>query len=277
MVQIITDSTSDLTPQQAKEKNVAVIPLTVHFGEEQFLDGIELSPRAFYEKLAKTETLPHTSQINPYTFTEVFSNYTKAGDDIVGIFISSKLSGTYQSAVLAKEELNSSQIFLVDSQSATFGQGILVEIAVRMRDEGKTAREIQSCLLSLAGRLRLVAMVDTLKYLKMGGRISSSTALIGTMLGINPMISVENGVVENIGKVRGQKSAFRFMKEYTEKYPPDLSYPMAFGHSACPERMEELISYMNFPVSSMITGEIGAVIGTHAGPKATGLAYICKK
>ena len=277
MIQIITDSTSDISLKQAEKQNIFIMPLLVHFGEEQFRDGYDLSPAAFYQKLSASQTLPHTSQINPYEFTQMFRKYLDNGDDIIGIFISSKLSGTYQSAVIAKEELSSEHIFLIDSESATFAQAILVEIAVSMREKGKTAAQSYETVSALSGRLRLVAMVDTLKYLKMGGRISASTALIGNMLGINPMISVENGVVENIGKVRGKKAAFRFMKEFAEKNPIDFSYPIAFGHSSCPEKMEELISYLDLSSSAYITGEIGAVIGTHAGPGATGLAYVAKE
>ena len=274
MIQIITDSTSGFSSKQAESLGIVTIPLTVHFGEEQFRDGIDLTPEAFYEKLTSAKVLPHTSQINPYDFTKQFQKYLEQGDEIVGIFLSSKLSGTYQSAVIAREELESNRIFLVDSQSVTFAQAILVEIAVDLRNKGKSAAQIQEILTGLSGRLRLIAMVDTLKYLKMGGRISASTAVIGNMLGINPMICIENGVLDSIGKVRGKKAAFRFIKEYMEKHPIDPAYPAAFGHSACPERMEELISYLNLPSSHLITGDIGAVIGTHAGPGAVGSAYI---
>lgn len=276
MVHIITDSTSDLSAEQAQQLGVDVFPLPVHFGEECYLDGVEISSAQFYERLAQAEQLPTTSQVNPDTFARSFHDYVEAGDTVVGIFLSSKLSGTCQSAMIARSMVDEEKIFVVDSRTVTFGLGLMVIEAVKLRDQGRSAAEIAARLEELSHKVRLLAMVDTLKYLKMGGRISAATAAVGGLLGINPIIAVgESGTVEAVGKARGRKAAFRWIAARLEQEPADPTRGVAFGHSNAPEVMEACISCLADQLDGevVLRSKIGAVVGTHAGPGAAGVAY----
>ncbi len=279
MIRIITDSTADLLPGRAKELGVEVLPLSVNFGEQSYRDGVELSAKEFYEKLAKAESLPTTSQINPDQFVEVFEKHLKAGDQVLGIFLSSDLSGTFQSAVIALDMVDNPNVKIVDSRTVTFALGLVVEEACRLRDEGLELEELAQQVQALTDRIRILAVVDTLKYLKMGGRISATTAVVGGLLGISPIIAVENGKVESAGKARGRKAALVWIAEELSRRPADLSLPVAFGHSNAPEAMAECKAYFAAWAAQaplICEGNIGAVVGTHAGPGATGVAYFEK-
>lgn len=280
MIRILTDSTSDLSKQRQKELNVDVLPLSVHFGEEVFRDGEDITNAEFYARLAEVDTLPTTSQIGPEEFQAYFRNCLEQGDELVCIFISSAMSGTCQSATIARELVDGEErIFIVDSRTVTFALGLLVETAAALRDRGLSAREIAAELQDLTGRIRLLAAVDTLKYLKMGGRISTATALVGGILGISPIITIENGLVEAIGKARGRKAAFQWIAKRMESERPDLSLPVAFGHSNAPEAMAECRAFLADALkgAEILESDIGSVVGTHAGPGATGLVYFVKK
>ena len=164
MVKIITDSTSDISPSMAKWLDVEVVPLEVHFGEESYLDGVNLTPSQFYEKLEKASKLPVTSQVNPAAFEEVFKKHIANGDSVVCLTLSPKLSGTYQSACIARDMLGAESIHVVDSKTVTFGLGLLVQQAVAMREREMSGKEIADSLEKLADRIRIVAAVDTLKF-----------------------------------------------------------------------------------------------------------------
>lgn len=276
MVQIVTDSTSDLSLEEQKRLRVKVVPLTVHFEDGSYQDGVDLSHEEFYEKLAVVEKLPTTSQVNPETFSALFQSYVDAGDEVVAIFISGELSGTCQSARIAAELVDPTRVHVLDSRNVTFALGLLVRQAARLRDEGYTAGEIVRQLEELVDRVRLVAVVDTLKYLKMGGRLSTTSAVIGGILGINPIIAIEGGKVEAIGKARGRKAAFEFMAKFLEEHPADLAYPVTFGHSNAPALLEECRAYFTplLGTDEVDCGGIGCIVGTHAGPGATGFAYV---
>lgn len=279
MVRIITDSTCDIPFSQAEGMGIQIIPLQIHFGEECYRDQLDISNQEFYEKLAQVSELPTTSQINPDTFVQIFQEAVDAGDQVVGIFLSSKMSGTCQSAMIARNMVSEENIFVIDSRTVTFALGLLVNIAAQMRDQGCSAGEIAAKVEELTHRVRLLAMVDTLKYLKMGGRISGATAMVGGLLGINPIISIgDAGIVESAGKVRGRKAAFRWIAEQMAKEPADPAYQVAFGHSNAPEAMAECIASFNgrLDTEHALRSDIGAVVGTHAGPGATGIAYIAR-
>lgn len=276
MIRIITDSTSDLSPQRREAIGVDVIPLSVQFGQEIFRDGVDITNAEFYDRLSKAETLPTTSQINPEVFAALFRKYLDQGDEIVGIFISGAMSGTCQSALIARDMVDGEdKIHIVDSRTVTFALGLLVEVAASLRDQGLSAGELAARLEALAGRVRLLAVVDTLKYLKMGGRISTATAVVGGLLGISPIITIENGLVEGIGKARGRKAAFQWIAKRMEKEAPDLSLPVGFGHSNAPEAMAECQAFFASAIAgaTVFTSDIGSVVGTHAGPGATGIVY----
>ena len=179
MIRIVTDSTSDLSADRAAALGVEVLPLSVHFGEESFQDGVDITKEEFYARLEQAETLPTTAQIPPETFIKTFERLTAQGDQVLGIFLSSAMSGTYQSAMIARDIVGEERIAVVDSQTVTFALGLLVEAACLLRDQGLSLEELRAQVEALAGRVRLLAVVDTLKYLKMGGRISGAAAVVG--------------------------------------------------------------------------------------------------
>ena len=279
MIHIITDSTCDLSPARRAELGVESLPLTVHFGEEVYRDGIDISNAQFYDRLRQAQELPHTAQVNPAEFEALFRPYVEQGDDIIGLFLSEKLSGTRQSAAIAAEIVGDERIYLPETGTVTFGLGLLVEMAVRCRDQGLTAQEIVRKLEGLIPRLRFYAVFDTLKYLKMGGRISPATAMVGGVLGITPIISIRDGVLEAAGKSRGYKGAFQWMEKKLQAEPADLSLPAAFGHTDAPQLMADCEAFFRpqLPGVDFVECEIGCVIGTHAGPGAGGLAYFVQE
>ncbi|OUQ22434.1 hypothetical protein B5E80_13720 [Flavonifractor sp. An135] len=280
MIRIVTDSTSDLSPQRAAELGVEVVPLAVHFGEETFRDGVDITKEEFYTRLAQVDTLPTTSQVPPETFIQVFQRLTEGGDQVLGLFISGAMSGTNQSANIARGIVDEDNIAIVETGTVTFGLGLLVETACRLRDQGLSLSELEQKLTELAGRVRLLAVVDTLKYLKMGGRISGATAVVGGILGITPIITIQDGLVVSVGKTRGRKAGFQFIDKWLqEKEAPDTSLPVTFGHSNAPQVMEECMAYFGPKLAGadLLPSDIGAVVGTHVGPGAGGLAFFVKE
>lgn len=280
MVKIITDSTCDLDIEKLNEMGVEMLPLTVLFGEESYKDRTEISPAEFFAKLEVSESLPTTSQINPADFEDVFRKHIENGDEVLGIFLSGNASGTCQSARIAAEAVGSDKISVVDSKQLTAGMTVLLMECVRLRDEGKSAKEIKTYIDEIKSKVRLVAMFSTLKYLCMGGRISKTAATFGTILGIYPMISIENGEgsVKVAGKVKGKKAAMKFIKDYFEANPVDETKTFAYAHTNSPEDLEILKETLSDSVKNerVITCNIGCVIGTHAGPGAVAIAYIGK-
>ena len=278
-IRIITDSTSDIPLEDQERLGIDIVSLCVIFGENKYTDGIDLKKPQFYDMLSKSTTLPTTSQVNPDGFVDFFKKYTEAGDDVIVITISSKLSGTYQSAVIAKQMVGSNRIYLVDSDSATFGLALLVYEAIKQRDNGIDAKQIFESLMGLKDRVKFYAVVNTLKYLKMGGRLSSSAAIIGEVLGIKPLVTVADGEVKSIGKERGQKAAFSWILGKMQNAIPDKQYPIVFGHSNAPDIMDSFIALIDaggVDIKDHKVCEIGGVIGTHAGPGCAGVAYIAQ-
>ena len=217
MVKIVTDSSCDLSPKRCAELGVDMLPITVNFGEESYRANIDISNEEFYEKLAAAEELPHTAQITPAQFQEIFMPYKESGDDVVCLFISSKMSGTLQSARVAANILGAENILLPDTLHVTFALGLLVEEAVKMRDAGLSGPQIVEKIQELIPRIRLFAMIEDLKYLKMGGRLSATSALVASILGICPIITLKDGLVEVVGKARGKKAAFAAIRKFVEK------------------------------------------------------------
>jgi DegV family protein with EDD domain len=280
-IKIITDSASDITQEEAEKLGIDVIPLIVSFGDEEYLDGINLSQKQFYEKLIETDTLPKTSQITPFRFTEVFEKLTSNGDEVIVITISSKLSNTYNSAVLASYDFED-KVYVIDSFTATAGEKILCEYALRLVKEGLDVKEIVNKLNEAKGRIRLLAVIDTLEYLKKGGRISRTVAFAGELLNIKPVISVEDGVVKLVGKARGSKKANNLLNELIDKKGSiDFTMPYTTLYSGLSDLM--LKKYIedekhlwedntdNIPICN-----VGSTIGTHVGPGAIGVVFFSK-
>lgn len=277
-IQIITDSTCDLSPEEQARLNIQVIPLTVHFGEDAYLDGLEITSEQFYGRLVSSAELPTTSQVTPQTFVDAFRQHLDAGDEVVGIFISSEISGTYNSACVAQETLASDKLFMVDSRSATMSLALLVAEAAKHRDAGFSAAQIAEHIRTLAQKVRFMAAVNTLKYLRKGGRISATTAVVGEALSMKPIVSIIDGSVHSVDKARGMQAAIKAMLQRVQKDLPDLQYGVVFAHSCAPELLDKATDSFQGPLglSDWLTCEIGSVIGTYAGPGAVGFAYIAR-
>ena len=276
-VQIITDSTSDLTEQEQRELNVHMLHMRVIFEDGVYTDGVDITKEQFYEKQAQAKILPKTTQVNPQEYCDAFEPLLENGDEVVAIIMSSRLSGTFQSAQIAKDMAKGGErLHLVDSLNVTIGEGLLVREAVRMRDAGATGAQIAAALEELKHRVRFVAFIGTLKYLKMGGRISTSTAVLGTMLGISPVVAIVDGEVKSVGQVRGKQKILSYTLDFFREYPVDSRHCVVFGHSRCLETMEPYRDkcVQALGIRDYAWDELGAVIGTHSGPGCYGVAYI---
>ena len=275
---IIVDSTADLMPQY--KERVSVVPLTVHFGEEEFIDGVTIDHKTFYEKLIESDVLPTTSQATPDAFMQEFEKVKAAGEAAVVITLASKFSGTYQSATIAAEEFDN--IYIVDSASAAMGSGILVELAFRLLDAGKTAKEIAEILEEEKKKIVIVALVDTLEYLKKGGRISKAVAFAGGILNIKPVISVTDGEIHMLGKARGSKMGNNLLVQEIDKAGGiDFTKPVLLGYSGISDAL--LLKYIEDSrhiwegnLEEVRYTTVGSVIGTHAGPGAVVVAFFKK-
>ena len=271
----IVDSTADLLPQI--RERVHVVPLTVHFGDQEYIDGVTIDHKTFYEKLVETDVLPTTSQATPAAFSDQYEKAKAAGEEAVVITISSKLSGTYQSAVIAAEEYEN--IYVVDSGTCAIGGGILVELALQYLDAGMCAQEIVAKLEEEKQRIIIVALVDTLDYLKMGGRVSKSVAFAGTLLNIKPVLSVADGEISMLGKARGSKQGNNLLVQEIEKAGGvDFTKPVLLGYTGLSDAllrkyMEDSKHIWEPGLEAVRYTTIGSVIGTHAGPGAVAVAF----
>ena len=275
---IIVDSTADLMPEI--KGRVSVVPLTVHFGDEEYIDGVTIDHKSFYEKLVETDVHPTTSQATPVAFMAEYEKVRAAGDSAVVITLSAKLSGTYQSAVIAAADFEN--IYVVDSASATIGAAVLTELALRYLDEGLEAKEIAARLEEEKKRILIVALLDTLEYLKRGGRISKTVAFAGAVLNIKPVIAVSDGEIMVLGKARGSKMGNNLLEQEIEKAGGvDFSAPVLLGYTG----LSDLVLRKYIEDSRRLWEEgldevrfttIGSVIGTHAGPGAIAVAFFKK-
>ena len=272
---IIVDSTADLLPDI--KKRVHTVPLTVRFGEKEFIDGVTIDHKTFYEKLIESDELPTTSQATPDAFMIEFEKAKKAGETAVVITLSSKLSGTYQSAKIAAEDYEN--IYVIDSESAAIGAAILVELAFKLIDEGKTTEEIVNALECEKKKIVIVALVDTLEYLKKGGRISKAVAFAGGVLNIKPVLSVISGEINMLGKARGSKMGNNLLVEEIGKVGGiNFNKPVLLGYTGISNAL--LLKYIEDSrhiwegnINEVRYTVMGSVIGTHAGPGAVAVAF----
>ena len=275
-VRIIIDSTTDLT--EALQEKVITAPITIRFGNTEYVDGVEINNKMFYEKLIESDVLPTTSQATPDVFDQIYKNVKENGDTAVVITISSKLSGTFQSATIASEEYKDC-IYIVDSGSVTIGAGILTEYALKLVDDGKSAKEIYDELIKVRENIYIVALLDTLEYLKKGGRISSTAAIAGSLLSIKPVINVVDGVINTLGKARGSKQGNNLLvKEIEQAGGIDFNMPLLLGYTglsdALLKKYIEDSSYLwENSVDRLQSTIIGSAIGVHAGPGAVAVAF----
>lgn len=275
-IRIITDSASDI-PQGLRE-DLTVLPMHVYFGEEEFLDGVNLDHKQFYERLIEEEELPKTSQIAPFDFEQAYQQAAAAGEQVIVITISSKLSGTYQSACVAAADYEG-RVFVVDSLNATLGERCLVDYALRLKEQGKTAEQIVAELERGKTRIRLLALLDTLEYLKKGGRISKSVAMVGGMLSIKPVVSVVDGEVVMVGKARGSRNGNNLLVQEIEKAGGvDFSMPYYLGYTGLDDHLlqkyiEDSRALWEGHANHLDSTSVGGTIGTHVGPGAIAVFF----
>ena len=277
-VRIIVDSSTDVS-EKYREK-IQFVPLTVRFGDKEYLDGVELSKHQFYEMLVESDVLPTTSQATPAAFAEYLESVASAGDSAVVITLSSKLSGTYQSAVLAAEDYPN--IYVVDSQSVAIGTGVLAQYAVELAQQGMGAEEIAQVLTQQREKVCVVALLDTLEYLKKGGRISKTVAFAGGVLNIKPVVTVQDGAVALIGKARGSRNGNNLVVEkIREAGGVDFERPVLLGYTGLSSaRLEKHVDDSKALWADHVDKLDGcllcSVIGTHAGPGAVAVAFFRK-
>lgn len=275
-VKIIVDSTADLIPQV--RSRVEVVPLTIRFGEEEYTDGVTIDSHTFYEKLIESDVLPTTSQASPYDFEEKFRRAVEEGHQVVCIAVSSRLSGTYQSACIAAEEFPG-KVFVVDSQTIALGSAILTDYALSLVDRGLDAETIAWKLMQKREKVRLLAMLDTLEYLKKGGRISTAVAFAGGLLNIKPVVCIENGEIKMLGKARGSRQANNLLVQEIEKAGGvDFQKPVLLGYTGLSDALlkkyiQDSRTLWEGRVEELSCSVVGSVVGTHAGPGAVAVAF----
>ena len=279
-VRIITDSGSDCL--QGEHPQLDVLPLSVGFGSTVYQADVELTRERFYELLVEGDDFPTTGQVNPYAFSQAISRAQEAGEDVVIISLSSKLSGTYQSACTAAAEAgDATEVHVVDTENVTLGMKILIQYALRLLDEGKSAAEIARAVEEARDRVCVVALLDTLEYLKRGGRISAAAGTVGELLSIKPVITVRDGEVAVLGKARGSKNGRNLLRQQVEAAGGiDFDMPLLLGYSGLSDKLlrkyladsrsvwEGKIAEEDIPVVM-----VGATIGTHVGPGAVAVAF----
>ncbi len=276
-IRFLTDSTSDLSPAEAAAKGIDLVPLKVIFGETTYLDNVTIRHETFYEKLAASSVMPTTSQPAPADFLPYFEKAKEQGDTLICLHISAALSGTLQSAMLAKNICEYDKIHIIDTESAIAGIRALVDLGLFLRSQGFSAEEIVAELESAKSRIRLLAMVDTLEYLRKGGRLSAASAMVGTILKVKPLLTLRSGALEVVGKARGTKEAYRsLLAMLGDELHADSRVPVYFGYTHKQELCEEFAAQAcaKYSLTNTHYYSIGATIGTHVGPGAFAITYI---
>ncbi len=278
-IRIITDSASDIP--QNNTYGITVLPMSIRFGNAEYKDGVDLAANEFYEKLIESDELPMTSLISPAAFADVFKEAVDNGEKVVAITISSNLSGTYQSATLAAAEYPD-DVFVVDSKQVAVGERILVELATELLDKGFSAKELAEQLETEREKIHLLGVLDTLEYLKKGGRISSTVAFVGGALNLKPVVTIKDGAVSMIGKARGSKNGNNFLvKEIENTSGVDFTKPLCLGYAGLNDTllqkyMEDSSALWEGHKESLKISPIGATIGTHCGPGTIAVAFFAK-
>ncbi|MGH7722380.1 MAG: DegV family protein [Candidatus Dormibacteria bacterium] len=274
MIRIVTDSTSDILPGEAERLGVDVVPLTVRFGDEQLRDGVDLSPDAFYQRLAATSLQPSTSQPTPDQFGEVYRRHVSAGDSVVSVHISAKLSGTLQSATLASQEFPAGAVRVVDSRTVSAGLQFLVRGALADVASGCAAEAVEERMRSRRDRVLVYVLLDTLTYLQRGGRIGRAQSFLGGILNVKPLLCVRDGEVHPEARVRSRQQGIARMVEIAAAQRP-LEGLAAF-HCGAPEllNMIEPLLRAEHPGVELVSGQLGAVVGTYSGPGGVGIGLL---
>lgn len=275
-VKIIVDSTADLRSEVAEK--VGIVPLTVHFGEKEYISGVNITPQKFYEMLVESDALPTTSQPTPAAFEDAFEKALEECDEVVCLTCSGKLSGTCQSANIAAAEFPG-KVHVVDSNTIAIALGILVEYAVELAERDLSAEEIVLKLLQKRDKVKLLALVDTLEYLKKGGRISSTAALAGGLLNIKPVLTIEGGVIKLLGKARGSRQGNNLLvQEIVKAGGVDFSKPVMLGYTGLSDALlqkyiQDSAAIWEAYKDQLPVFVVSSVVGTHVGPGAVAVAF----
>lgn len=277
-IRIITDSASDMSP--AEHPALRVLPLSVTFGTDVYMDGIDIDHQRFYEMLVERDELPKTGQVNPYAFSQAIAEAREAGDEAVIITVGAKLSGTNQSARTALAEAPGGDVFVVDSNNVTLGERVLVEYALRLVDEGRSASQIAAAVEAVRDRVVVIGLLETLEYLVRGGRLSAAAGAVGTLLNVKPVVAVEDGLIVQLGKARGSKNGRNLLSQKVEKAGGiDFSMPLALGYTGLSDAVlkkyieDSAALWAGHTEGELPVHTIGATIGTHVGPGAVAVAF----
>lgn len=279
-VKLIVDSTADMTAQAASR--VEIVPLTIHFGDKEYVSGVDIDAKKFYELLVEGDVLPTTSQATPFAFEAAFEKALEEDCEVICLTCASKLSGTYQSAVIAAQEFGG-KVHVVDSCTIAIGLGILADYALRLIDQGFTAEQIHRKLLQKRGKIQLLAMVDTLEYLKKGGRISSAVAIAGGLLNIKPVITLAGGEIKVLGKARGSRQANNLLvQEIQRAGGVDFKKPLLLGYTGLSDALlqkyiSDSAALWEGNVEKLDVAVVGSVVGTHVGPGAVAVAFFAEE
>lgn len=277
-VRIITDSASDMTP--AEHPALRVLPLSVTFGTDVYMDGVDIDHQRFYEMLVERDELPKTGQVNPYAFSQAIAEAREAGDEAVIITVGAKLSGTNQSARTALAEAPGGDVFVVDSNNVTLGERVLVEYALRLVDEGRSAAQIAAAVEAVRDRVVVIGLLETLEYLVRGGRLSAAAGAVGTLLNVKPVVAAEDGLIVQLGKARGSKNGRNLLNQKVEQAGGvDFSMPLALGYTGLSDAVlkkyieDSAALWAGHTEGELPVHTIGATIGTHVGPGAVAVAF----
>ena len=277
-IRIITDSASDMTP--AEHPALRVLPLSVTFGTDVYMDGVDIDHQRFYEMLVERDELPKTGQVNPYAFSQAIAKAREAGDEAVIITVGAKLSGTNQSARTALAEAPGGDVFVVDSNNVTLGERVLVEYALRLVDEGRSAAQIAAAVEAVRDRVVVIGLLETLEYLVRGGRLSAAAGAVGTLLNVKPVVAAEDGLIVQLGKARGSKNGRNLLNQKVEQAGGvDFSMPLALGYTGLSDAVlkkyieDSAALWADHAESELPIHTIGATIGTHVGPGAVAVAF----
>ena len=277
-VRIITDSASDMSP--AEHPALRVLPLSVTFGTDVYMDGVDIDHQRFYEMLVERDELPKTGQVNPYAFSQAIAEAREAGDEAVIITVGAKLSGTNQSARTALAEAPGGDVYVVDSNNVTLGERVLVEYALRLVDEGQGAAQIAAAVEAVRDRVVVIGLLETLEYLVRGGRLSAAAGAVGTLLNVKPVVAAEDGLIVQLGKARGSKNGRNLLNQKVEKAGGiDFSMPLALGYTGLSDAVlkkyveDSAALWAGHTEGELPVHTIGATIGTHVGPGAVAVAF----
>ncbi|GKU27167.1 DegV family protein [Clostridium folliculivorans] len=273
-IKIITDSTVDIPIDLLKKNDVEVLPLLINFGEESYLDGVEINLRTMLKRIEEDDALPTTAQVTPNRFYECYKRYLEEGYKIISVHLSSDMSGTYNSACIAKDMFDTEDIIVIDSKNVTSGLGIVVLKAIASKEKGMNIKEIEHELLSAIPHIKSALSFESLDNLVRGGRLSRTAGVIGSVLGIRLLLEVKQGKMSVMDKVRGSKKATKEIIRTFETLKRKAGEPVVLLHIENQDIYEPLKEYLNENDIEYIDAEVGCTVGIHSGPKACGLFFI---